>query len=130
MAGCDAFVGVYTGKAKGVGDVRVRAAHVTDRAAGLHARGRRARRHDFPRVEAEFTRALASFRELSSSEAAADAPQPPRRLRRAARRLVAVDRAACRQRGSCRRRVWRSMNGFAVNVQPPAGTALKIVVEG
>ena len=28
MGGRDAFVGVYTGKAKGVGEVRVRAAHV------------------------------------------------------------------------------------------------------
>jgi predicted Zn-dependent protease len=84
---------------------------------------------EFARVEPEFTRALASFRELSSSEAATVRPN---RLavyvarggdswqsiaQRAGQGLVSATRLAL-------------MNGFAVNVQPPAGTTLKIVVAG
>jgi len=86
-------------------------------------------RPDFARVEPEFERALASFRELSGSEAAAVRPN---RLgvytarpgdswqsiaQRAGKGLVSATRLAL-------------MNGFAVNVQPPAGATLKIVVEG
>jgi predicted Zn-dependent protease len=128
VGGRDAFVGVYTGKAKGVGEVRVRAAHVTI-GRQVYMLAGVAPAADFPRVEPEFARALQSFRELSGSEAAAVRPN---RLavyvaktgdswqsiaQRAGRGLVTATRLAL-------------MNGFAVNVQPPAGTALKIVVEG
>ena len=126
--GLEAFVGVYTGKTKGAGEVRVRAAHViigrqVYMLAGI------APKDEFPRVEAEFTQAVASFRQLSNSEAAAVRPNRlgvyVARLgdtwqsiaQRAGKGLVPATRLAL-------------MNGFAVNVQPPAGTALKIVVEG
>ena len=84
---------------------------------------------EFARVEPEFAAALASFRELSGSEAARSVRIASRvyvaRLgdswqsiaQRAGRGLVSATRLAL-------------MNGFAVNVQPPAGTTLKIVVEG
>ncbi len=128
MAGADAFVGVYTGKAKGVGDVRVRAAHVTI-GRQVYMLAGVAPAADFPRVEPEFSRALASVRQLSVRDAAAIRPN---RLgtyvarpgdswqsiaQRAGAGIVPATRLAL-------------MNGFAVNVQPPAGTALKIVVEG
>jgi predicted Zn-dependent protease len=128
VSGRDAFVGVYTGKAKGVGDVRVRAAHVTIGRQVFMLAGV-APAAEFGRVDAEFTRALASFRELSGSEAASVRPNRlgvyvARRgdswqsiAQRAGKGLVTATRLAL-------------MNGFAVNVQPPAGTALKIVVEG
>jgi predicted Zn-dependent protease len=126
--GLDAFVGVYTGKAKGVGEVRVQAVHVTlgrqvYMLAGVAPTG------EFARVEAEFATSLASFRQLSGSEAAAVRPNRlgayVARLgdswqsiaQRAGKGLVSATRLAL-------------MNGFAVNVQPPAGTTLKIVVEG
>ena len=122
MGGRDAFVGVYTGKAKGVGDVRVRAAHVAVGTPGLHAGRRRARRPTSRASTASSRAALASFRELSPSEAAAIRPNRigpyVARLgdswqsiaQRAGGGLVSATRLAL-------------MNGFAVNVQPPAGTA-------
>ena len=126
--GLDTFVGVYTGKAKGVGAVRVRAAHVTV-GRQVYMLAGVAPTQEFARVEPEFERALASFRELSSSEAAAVRPNHlavyVARLgdswqsiaQRAGKGLVSATRLAL-------------MNGFAVNVQPPAGTTLKIVVDG
>jgi predicted Zn-dependent protease len=126
--GLDTFSGVYTGKAKGVGDVRVRAAHVTV-GRQVYMLAGVAPVKEFARVEPEFEQALASFRELSGSEAAAVRPNRlgvyVARLgdswqsiaQRAGKGLVSATRLAL-------------MNGFAVNVQPPAGTTLKIVVEG
>ena len=126
--GLEAFVGLYTGKTRGVGEVRVRAAHVTV-GRQVYMLAGIAPKDEFPRLEAEFTQAVASFRELSSSEAAAVRPNRlgvyVARLgdswqsiaQRAGKGLVPATRLAL-------------MNGFAVNVQPPAGTALKIVVEG
>jgi predicted Zn-dependent protease len=127
-AGLDAFVGRYTGKAKGVGDVRVQAVHVSV-GRQIYMLAGVAPTDEFARVEPEFTQALASFRELSASEAATVRPN---RLsvyvaragdswqsiaQRAGQGLVSATRLAL-------------MNGFAVNVQPPAGTTLKIVVAG
>lgn len=126
--GVESFVGTYRGKARGVGEVRVRAAHIpigrqVYMIAGVAPVG------DFARVDAEFTAALQSFRQLSSRDAA---QVRPNRLalytaqagdswqsiaQRAGRGLVSATRLAL-------------MNGFAVNTQPPAGTRLKIVVEG
>ena len=126
--GLDTFVGVYTGRAKGVGSVRVRAAHVTV-GRQVYMLAGVAPTQEFARVEPEFERALASFRELTSSEAAAVRPNHlavyVARLgdswqsiaQRAGKGLVSATRLAL-------------MNGFAVNVQPPAGTTLKIVVDG
>lgn len=126
--GVESFVGTYRGKAKGVGDVRVRAAHVpvgrqVYMIAGVAPSG------EFSRVDAEFTAALQSFRELSSGEASQVRPNRVALYtaragdswqaiaQRAGRGLITATRLAL-------------MNGFAVNTQPPAGTRLKIVVEG
>lgn len=128
VGGLDAFVGVYTGKARQVGPVRVRAAHVTVGrqvylVAGVAPDG------EFDGADTEFAATLRSFRQLSGGEAAAlranrvalytskagDSWQSI--AQRAGRGLVSASRLAL-------------MNGFAVNVQPPAGTRLKIVAEG
>jgi predicted Zn-dependent protease len=126
--GVDAFIGTYRGKVREVGAVRVRAVHVpvgrqVYMVAGI------APVADFDKVDAEFTAALQSFRQLSNTEAARVRPN---RLalytaqsgdswqsiaQRAGRGLVTATRLAL-------------MNGYAVNTQPPAGTRLKIVVEG
>ena len=128
MGGRDAFVGVYTGKAKGVGDVRVRAAHVT-LGSQVYMLAGVAPATDFARVEGEFSAALASFRELSASEAGAIRPN---RIGPYVARLGDSWQSIAQRAGgglvSARRLAL--MNGFAVNVQPPAGRLLKIVVEG
>jgi predicted Zn-dependent protease len=128
VSGRDAFVGTYTGKARGVGEVRVRAVHVTVGRQVFMLAGV-APKTEYARVDTEFRQALASFRELSGSEASAIRPnrvavytaKPGDSWQSIAQRagggLVSATRLAL-------------MNGFAVNVQPPAGTTLKIVVEG
>lgn len=128
LGGGDAFVGVYTGKARQVGAVRVRAAHVPV-GRQVYLLAGIAPEAEYGRAEAEFDRALRSFRQLSGAEAARIRPN---RLalytvkggdswqsiaQRAGRGVVTATRLAL-------------MNGFAVNVQPPAGVLLKIVVEG
>lgn len=128
VSGLDGFVGVYRGKAKGVGNVRIRAAHVAVGRQVFMVAGV-APDAEFARVDAEFSAALMSFRELTSGEASAIRPNRiglyeskpgdswQSIAQRAGRGLVPATRLAL-------------MNGFAVNEQPPAGTRLKIVLEG
>lgn len=128
VGGASAFVGVYKGKVKQVGAVRVRAAHVpVGRQVYLVAGV--APEADYARVEAEFDAALRSFRQLSGGEAARVRPNRvglyttkagdswQAIAQRAGKGLVPATRLAL-------------MNGFAVNVQPPAGSVVKIVTEG
>ena len=128
ISGLDGFVATYRGKAKGVGNVRIRAAHVVVGRQVFMVAGV-APEAEFARVEADFSAALASFRELTSKEASAIRPNRiglyetkpgdswQSIAQRAGRGLVPATRLAL-------------MNGFAVNAQPPAGTRLKIVLEG
>jgi predicted Zn-dependent protease len=128
LGALEAYVGEYTGKTRGIGNVRVRAAHVTVGRQVFMLAGV-APEADFAKVEPLFEASLQSFRELSGSEAAAvranrlalyesrtgDSWQSI--AQRAGKGLVSASRLAL-------------MNGFAVNVQPPPGTRLKIVVAG
>ncbi len=126
--GLDRFVAEYRGKAKALGAVRVRAAHIrvgnqVYLVAGV------APEAEFGRIDADFTAALSSFRQLTAREAGAvranrlglytavagDSWQSI--AQRAGGGLVTATRLAL-------------MNGFAVNQQPPAGTRLKIVIAG
>ena len=128
LGGLDAFVGTYRGKARGVGEVRVRSAHITVGRQVYMVAGV-APEADFARADTAFSAALDSFRELSASEASAIRPNRialytskagdswQSIAQRAGRGLVPATRLAL-------------MNGFAVNQQPPAGTRLKIVIEG
>ena len=128
VGGLAGFVGTYRGKAKGVGAVRVRAAHVVVGRQVFMVAGV-APDAEFARFDDDFTGTLASFRELTSGEAGAIRPNRiglyqsragdswQSIAQRAGRGLVPATRLAL-------------MNGFAVNEQPPAGTQLKIVVEG
>ena len=128
VSGLDAFVGEYRGKAKDVGNVRIRAAHVAVGRQVYMVAGV-APEAEFPRADADFTAALASFRELSAREAGAIRPNRVALYeskagdswqsiaQRAGGGLVPATRLAL-------------MNGYAVNQQPPTGTRLKIVVEG
>lgn len=128
VGGLDAFVGEYRGKARQVGNVRIRAAHLTVGRQVYMVAGV-APEADFARVSADFDTALRSFRQLTSSEAAQVRPNRVALYttrtgdswqsiaQRAGRGLVSATQLAL-------------MNGFAVNTQPAAGTRLKIVVEG
>ena len=80
-------------------------------------------------MEPEFSRALTSFRQLSEREAAAIRPN---RLSTYVARLGDSWQSIAQRAGAGLVTATRLalMNGFAVNVQPPAGTALKIVVAG
>ena len=124
----DGFVGTYRGTAKGVGRVRIRAAHLVVGRQVFMVAGV-APEAEFARVDAEFATTLASFHELTAREAGAIRPNRvglyeskagdswQSIAQRAGRGLVAATRLAL-------------MNGFAVNAQPPAGTRVKIVIEG
>ncbi|MEZ5290757.1 MAG: M48 family metalloprotease [Vicinamibacterales bacterium] len=126
--GIDAFVGLYHGKAREIGKVRLRAAHLPVGRQVYMVAGV-APEAEFPSVDAEFDAALRSFRELSTREASNIRPNEialytsraddswQSIAQRAGQGLVSASRLAL-------------MNGFAVNVQPPAGTRLKIVVAG
>ena len=128
VGGRDAFIGVYRGKVREVGAVRIRAAHISAGRQVFMVAGV-APDADFARVESEFEAAVRSFRELSSAEAASIRPNRvvlytakvgdtwQGIAQRAGRGLVPATRLAL-------------MNGYAVNTQPPAGTRLKIVAEG
>jgi predicted Zn-dependent protease len=128
VGGQDGFVGVYRGKARQIGAVRVRAAHVPIGRQVYMVAGV-APDADFLRIDPVFDSTLRSFRQLSSAEAARVKPNQVSLYtakagdswqsiaQRAGRGLVSATRLAL-------------MNGYAVNSQPPAGTRLKIVVEG
>lgn len=126
--GLASYVATYTGKANGLGKVRVRAAHVTlGRQVYLVAGV--APEAEFAAAESEFEQAVRSFRRLSSGEAAQLRPNHVALYttragdswqsiaQRAGGGLVPATRLAL-------------MNGYAVNVQPPPGVTLKIVVQG
>jgi predicted Zn-dependent protease len=128
VSGRDAFVGLYRGKVRQVGAVRIRAAHISAGRQVYMVAGV-APEADFARVDPEFEAAVRSFRELTGAEASRIRPnrvalytaKPGDTWQGIAQRpgggLVSATRLAL-------------MNGHAVNTQPAAGTRLKIVVEG
>ena len=128
VGGRDAFIGVYRGRVREVGAVRIRAAHISAGRQVFMVAGV-APDDDFARVEPEFEAAVRSFRQLSAAEAARIRPNRvvlytakagdtwQGIAQRAGRGLAPATRLAL-------------MNGYAVNTQPPAGTRLKIVAEG
>lgn len=126
--GLASYVATYTGNASGLGKVRVRAAHVTLGRQVFLVAGV-APEAEFAAAEPEFDQAVRSFRHLSSGEAAQLRPNHVALYttragdswqsiaQRAGGGLVPATRLAL-------------MNGYAVNVQPPPGVTLKIVVQG
>jgi predicted Zn-dependent protease len=126
--GLPAYVATYTGKAKTLGKVRVRAAHV---AVGrqVYLVAAVAPEVDFAVVAAEFAAALRSFRQLSSAEAAQVRPNHVTLY--TARAGDSWQSIAQRAGGGLvPASLLAAMNGYAVNVQPPIAATLKIVVPG
>ncbi|MFN7976906.1 MAG: M48 family metalloprotease [Vicinamibacterales bacterium] len=126
--GLPAYVATYTGKVKTLGKVRVRAAHVTV-GRQVYLMAGVAPEAEFGAAEAEFDAALRSFHQLSSREASQVRPNHVALYtsrsgdswqsiaQRAGGGLVPASLLAL-------------MNGYAVNVQPPPGVTLTIVVQG
>ena len=136
VGGMQAVVGTYDGNASGIGKVMARGAHVflgrpstTLRAGSTFFIGGIASPDLYPRVSADFDRAIQSFRQMSQDEANAVEPNlidlyTAREgdtwqsiAQRAGKGLVSATTLAI-------------MNRHAIDEQPKAGTRLKIVVAG
>ncbi|HET9468363.1 MAG TPA: M48 family metalloprotease [Vicinamibacterales bacterium] len=128
IGGLQAVVGTYEGNASGIGRVMARGAHVVLGRSTFFIGGI-ASPDLFPRVSADFDRAIRSFRQLSQAEA--DAVEPnlvdlytvregdtwQSIAQRAGGGLVSANTLAI-------------MNDHAIDEQPKPGIRLKIVVAG
>jgi predicted Zn-dependent protease len=128
LSGHEAYMGVYRGEVRGAGEVLMRAAHV--------AMGRQvfvvagfAPEAEFDQADRDISPAIATFRELSASEAAAIRPN---RLS-----FYTVQRGDSWQsiaqragKGIASASTLAVMNGHEVGDQPEAGERIKIVVAG
>jgi predicted Zn-dependent protease len=128
IGGMQAVVGTYEGNASGIGKVMARGAHVVLGRSTFFIGGI-ASPDIFPRVSADFDRAIQSFRQMSQDEA--DAVKPnlidlytvregdtwQSIAQRAGKGLVSANTLAI-------------MNNHAIDEQPKPGTRLKIVVAG
>lgn len=126
--GNDAYMGRYRGKAKDVGKVEMRAAHV---ALGrqLYVVAGFAPEKEFDLVDREIAPAVKSFRQLSAQEAAAIRPN-----RVAFHTVVKGDSwqsiAARQGKGYVNAATLAIINDREVSMQPTPGDRVKIVVAG
>jgi predicted Zn-dependent protease len=135
IGGIRAVVGTYEGNAGGVGKVMARAAHVefgpstSLRAGQVFFIGGIAPPDLFPRVSADFDRAIESFRQLSQSEADAIRPNivDLYTVRDGDTWQSIAQRAGS---GTVSAATLAIMNEHAVDDQPKPGTRIKIVVAG
>ena len=140
--GNEAHVGLYRGKAKDVGEVLMRAAHIAinhptaPRPRGGGPGGRQlyvvagfAPVQEFERVDRDILPAVQTFRQLSAAEASAI--RPNRLSFYVVRAGDSWQSIAARQgRSFVNAATLAIMNDRDVNVQPQAGDRVKIVVEG
>lgn len=125
--GLPAFVGWYAGRLEGLGEVRLRAAHIALRnqvylLAGL------APVADASDLQDVFAASIRSFRELSSSEA--DAIEPNRLALETVRAGDTWESLARRGGGAVSAATLATMNGRAAGEPPRAGERVKTVVAG
>ena len=126
--GNEAHVGLYRGKARDVGQVLMRAAHV---AIGrqLYVVAGFAPEKEFELVDRDILPAVLTFRQLSAAEASAI--RPNRLSFYVVRAGDSWQSIAARQGKSfVNAATLAIMNDHDVNVQPQAGARVKIVVEG
>ena len=126
--GSEAHIGVYSGKAKEVGKVLMRAAHVMI-GRQMYVIAGFAPEKEFPQVDPDFLQAARTFRQLSAAEASAVRPN------RIALHLVKAGETwqsiATRQgRDFVNAATLAIMNDRDIHVQPQPGDRIKIVVEG
>jgi predicted Zn-dependent protease len=140
--GNEAHIGVYRGKAKDVGEVLMRAAHIainhpaaqSPRGGGpggrqLYVVAGFAPEKEFEIVDRDIARAVQTFRQLSPAEASAI--RPNRLSFYVARTGDSWQSIAARQgKGFVNAATLAIMNDRDVNVQPQPGDRVKIVIEG
>ena len=128
IGGLQAVVGTYEGNASGIGKVMARGAHVVLGRSTFFIGGI-ASPDLFPRVSADFDRAIRSFRQLSQAEA--DAIEPNLIDLYTAREGDTWQSIAQRAGGGLvSANTLAIMNDHAIDEQPKPGTRLKIVVAG
>jgi predicted Zn-dependent protease len=135
IGGMQAVVGTYEGNASGVGKVMARGAHVvlgpstTLRAGSIFFIGGIASPDIYPRVTADFDRAIQSFRQMSEDEA--DAVKPNLIDFYTAREGDSWQSIAQHAgKGLVSANTLAIMNDHTIDQQPKPGTRLKIVVAG
>jgi predicted Zn-dependent protease len=128
IGGMQAVVGTYEGNASGVGKVVARGAHVVLGRSTFFIGGI-ASPDVFPRVAADFDRAIQSFRQMSQDEA--DAVKPNvidlYTVREGDSWQSIAQRAG---KGLASANTLAIMNDHTIDQQPTPGTRLKIVVAG
>ncbi|MBY0493616.1 MAG: aminotransferase class V-fold PLP-dependent enzyme [Cyanobacteria bacterium] len=126
--GNDAYIGRYRGKAKDVGDVEMRAAHIQI-GRQLYVVAGFAPKAAFERIDPAFRSSLQTFRQLTVQEASNIRPNKIDFY--VVRRGDSWQSIAARQsKGYVNAATLAIMNDREVNVQPQAGDRIKIVVEG
>jgi predicted Zn-dependent protease len=126
--GNNAHVGVYSGTAKDVGKVTMRAAHIQIGRQFYVVAGF-APEQEFALVDRDFQPALQTFRQLSMQEASNIGPNKVDFY--VVRRGDSWQSISARQsRGNVNAATLAIMNDHEVNVQPQPGARIKIVVEG
>ncbi len=126
--GLPALVGSYEGNASGIGRVLARGAHV-ELGRETFFVGGIAPPDLFPRVSADFDRAIQTFREMSQAEA--DAVEPNLLDLYTVREGDTWQSIAQRAGGGTMSAMALAvMNGHAIDAQPRPGTRVKIVVPG
>ncbi len=125
--GMDAYVGLYSGRLQSFGQVVMRAAHVLQGRQVFMLAGF-APKETFAQVDAEITKSIQSFRELTRDEAAN--VRPNRLDFYVARQGDTWQAIASRHGNLVRATQLAIMNGYEVNEQPRPGERLKIIVVG
>jgi predicted Zn-dependent protease len=128
IGGMQAVVGTYQGSASGIGKVTARGAHVVLGRSTFFIGGI-APPDVYPRLSADFDRAIQSFRQMSQDEA--NAVEPNLLDLYAAREGDTWQSIAQRAgKGLVTATTLAIMNDHAIDEQPKPGTRLKIVVAG
>jgi predicted Zn-dependent protease len=126
--GNDAHVGTYRGKAKDVGEVVMRAAHIQV-GRQLYVVAGFTPKDEFDRIDPEIQSAVKTFRQLSQQEASSI--RPNRLDFYTVQKGDSWQSIAVRQgKGYVNAATLAIMNDREVSAQPQAGDRVKIIIEG
>lgn len=127
LNGADAHIGVYQGRIDGIGDVTMRAAHISS-GRQVYLLGGFAPRDQFARIDRAIDASIRSYRPLSPNEAAGI--RPNRLDFYTVRPGDTWQSISSRGGGLVRANELAIMNNYGVSDQPKPGERIKIVVEG
>jgi predicted Zn-dependent protease len=126
--GLDAFVGLYQGQLDGIGRVTMRAAHIAKGGRQVYVLAGFAPEKEYQSIDADVTKSINTFRELSASEASN--VKPNRLDFYTVRAGDTWQSIAQRGGGLVKPTDLAIMNHHPVNEQPSPGERIKIVVQG